>query len=605
MRSISPKMRGAIALGTVTVVLSMALTACSSDDGASATAKRFLSDFGGKHISRAADRTDNPDDAAKAMTSAWNGLQATKMKAQVGQVKMTADTAVASVRYNWTLPRDRVWTYDGSVQLVKNGSAWQVRWTSTDIHPQLGANQTIALRSLPPPEAEVNESDGSAVLEPGVVEAISFDAKEAAQSGPPVDAVAQLVDVLTPLVPGLSVQSMAEDATATDGSYPVATIAKNDYDRIADRLAAIPGVHAGDQAAMVPTDPKFAPDLVGRIAKMVGGELDGKSGWRIVLVNANGVDADVLADIAAEPAPSVNLTISRKIQNAAQTAVDKRTDFATMMVVIQPSTGHILALAQNPLADRGGDLTTQGLYPPGSTFKMVTSTAAIDGGMVNPESAVQCPGTVTIGDRTIPNYDEFALGQVPLRTAFAQSCNTTFAKLASEMKPNSLTEAAFSLGLGQQYAIPGLDVKSGSVPVAPDLTQRTEDGFGQGKDLASPFGMAMVAATIAHGGTVTPDLIIGRPTTVTGPRPTPDPKVIDQVRLMMRQVVTTGTGRTINDMGEIYAKTGEAEVDGGSHAWFAGYRGDLAFATLITMGGDSDYAVRVTKDFMQLIDMSD
>ena len=71
--------------------------------------------------------------------------------------------------------------------------------------------------------------------------------------------------------------------------------------------------------------------------------------------------------------------------------------------------------------------------------------------------------------------------------------------------------------------------------------------------------------------------------------------MIDGLRPMMRLVVTNGTGKEIAGCGEVYGKTGEAEFPGGSHSWFAGYRGDLAFASLIVGGGSSEYAVRMTK----------
>ena len=67
---------------------------------------------------------------------------------------------------------------------------------------------------------------------------------------------------------------------------------------------------------------------------------------------------------------------------------------------------------------------------------------------------------------------------------------------------------------------------------------------------------------------------------------------------MMRLVVTSGTAERVEDQGEVYGKTGEAEVDGGSHAWFVGYRGNLAFATLVVRGGSSDNAVAVTRDML-------
>jgi cell division protein FtsI/penicillin-binding protein 2 len=167
--------------------------------------------------------------------------------------------------------------------------------------------------------------------------------------------------------------------------------------------------------------------------------------------------------------------------------------------------------------------------------------------------------------------------------AFASSCNTTFAELSARLPPRGLTQAATRYGIGLDYQVEGITTVTGSVPPTVDLTERTEDGFGQGRVLASPFGMALVAATVAAGKTPVPQLIAGRPT------------MVDALRPMMRLVVTNGTAKEIAGCGEIYAKTGEAEFAGGSHSWFAGYRGDLAFAALIVGGGSSEYAVRMTK----------
>ncbi|MBO0854600.1 MAG: penicillin-binding transpeptidase domain-containing protein, partial [Nocardia sp.] len=297
------------------------------------------------------------------------------------------------------------------------------------------------------------------------------------------------------------------------------------------------------------------------------------------------------------PAPSFSLSLDRNVQNAAQRAVDARHE-QTMMVAIQPSTGAVLAVAQNHEADADGPIATTGLFPPGSTFKTVTATAAMSTGIAKPDTVVPCPNQIVIGERTIPNYELFGLGDVPMSTAYARSCNTSFAKLASELPAHALTDAAAKLGLGPDYTVTGLPTVSGSVPPADEQVLRTEDGIGQGKVVASPFGMAMVAATVARGSAPTPYLIAGHPTTVRGDRPPiPDP-VVRGLRGMMRQVVTSGTGSRIADQGEVFGKTGEAEVEGGSHAWFIGYRGDLAWATLVVKGGSSDNAVAVTRDML-------
>lgn len=108
-------------------------------------------------------------------------------------------------------------------------------------------------------------------------------------------------------------------------------------------------------------------------------ELDGEAGWRVVSVNQNGVDTAVLNEVKPTPAPSKTISLDRAVQNAAQNAVNTRGQKA-MMVVIKPSTGEILAVAQNAAANADGPLATTGLYPPGSTFKIITAGAALERG---------------------------------------------------------------------------------------------------------------------------------------------------------------------------------------------------------------------------------
>jgi cell division protein FtsI/penicillin-binding protein 2 len=218
--------------------------------------------------------------------------------------------------------------------------------------------------------------------------------------------------------------------------------------------------------------------------------------------------------------------------------------------------------------------------------------------MATPNTLLGCPGSLDIGHRTINNYNTFDLGTVPMSRAFANSCNTTFAELASTLPPRGLNQAAAQYGLGSDYVVDGIPTVTGSVPPTVDLTERTEDGFGQGKVLASPFGMALVAATVAAGKTPVPQLILGRPTQVNGTAAAISPKMLDALRPMMRLVVTNGTAKELNGLGDVRGKTGEAEFNGGSHAWFAGYRGDMAFAALIVGGGSSEYAVRMCRDML-------
>ena len=133
--------------------------------------------------------------------------------------------------------------------------------------------------------------------------------------------------------------------------------------------------------------------------------------------------------------------------------------------------------------------------------------------------------------------------------------------------------------------------------------ERTEAGYGQGADLASPFGMALVSATVAAGKTPMPTLLSNHKTKASEDAPAPDPHVLENVRDMMRAVVTGGTASGMQAGGTIYGKTGEAEINEGSHAWFTGYReDDIAFATLVVLGGGSDTSVNITDNFLQKLD---
>jgi beta-lactamase class D len=574
-----------------------ALSACTPrPDGPAPAAQAFFADLGRGDTGGAAQLSDNPSEAQADLNEAWSGLQAKGLKAEILGSRYTEDTGSVNYRFTWELPKNRTWVYDGVLNMIRDEGAWHVRWSPSALHPKLGEHQTLSLRADPPRRASVNEAGGTEVLVPGSLYRYQLDAGKAA--GALMTTARVVADVLRPFDDTLNPQQLAERASGADGPLDLITLRPSDHDKVAAALDALPGVVVTPQADMLPTDDRFAPAIVGEVKKAVIDRLDGEAGWRVVSVNQNGADVDVLTESAPKPAPSVALTVDRLVQNAAQDAVDMHGSKA-MMVVIRPSSGDILAVAQNAAADADGPAATTGLYPPGSTFKIVTAGAALQSKMAEPESMVGCPGQIDIGDRTIPNYDKFDLGTVPLTRAFANSCNTTFAELASRMTPSALTVTASQFGIGADYTIEGLTTVTGSVPPTVDLAERTEDGFGQGKVVVTPFGMAMAAATVAAGTTPTPRLILGSQTAETGEHPPADPATLAGLRAMMRQVVLDGTAKEIREQGEVYGKTGEAEFPGGSHAWFTGYRGDLAFAALIVGGGSSTYAVRMVRQMFE------
>lgn len=575
------------------------LAACTSappkpDD----TAAAFLAAMSSGDVAAAGATTDKPDAASLVLAAARGALKPTSVRAALTQVRTTGDTATAVFDATWDLPDGRVWTYTGQLPLARTPSGWQVRWNSADLHPQLAENQTLAVRTNAAPAAAVLDRTGTPVLTPSTLVLVTLDPTKAGDLG----AVASsLAAALGPLDTSITRQSILDAlAKAPTAAYTVARLRDVDYQRVKATIYDLPGVSFPTQAALLSPQRKFAPTLLTQVRDTVQAELQGKAGWRLVTVGPSGNDVTVLTERAAQPAPSVSLTLDGGVQAVAQDAVNAVTRQA-MIVVLQPSTGDVLAVAQNPEADTQGAVALNGLYPPGSTFKIVTASAVLQAGITTVDAPVDCPGTTVIGPRRIPNYNEFSLGTVTLTTAFAKSCNTTFAQLATQLGASGLTEAARQLGLGSDYAVDGMSTVTGRVPATGDRVKRAEDGFGQGDVVASPFGLALVAATVANGATPTPTLIRGAAATVvTNPPPAVPQPVLAGVRQMMREVVTAGTATAVSGLGAVYGKTGEAQFGDGtrSHAWFVGYRGDLAFATLVVDGASSSNAVAVTKQFL-------
>ena len=474
------RVSGLLTVAAVVVTLGN-VTACTpKPNGPEPTAEQFFAALATGDTATAAELSDRPADARQALNDAWAGLQATHLDAQILSSKYAEDTGSVTYRYTWHLPKDRTWTYDGQLNLVRDEGRWEVRWSTTGLHPKLGVNQTLALRADPPRRASVNERGGSDVLVPGYLYNFSLDAQAAGGALMPTSRA--VVDALRPFDNTLVPQLLAEQASSSKQPLSLITLRQSDHDQVAAAIGALPGVVITAQAELLPTDETFAPAIIGEVKKSVVDELDGRAGWRVVSVNQNGVDVDVLNEVPGEPAPSVTISLDRAVQDAAQNAVNT-TGKQAMIVAIKPSTGEILAVAQNSSADAQGPLATTGLFPPGSTFKMITAGAAVERDMATPNTLLACPGTMDIGHRTVPNYGGFDLGTVPMSRAFASSCNTTFAELASRMPPRGLTMAAakYGIGRGLRDRWPDHGDRLGAADGEPGRTHRGRLRAGQGR----------------------------------------------------------------------------------------------------------------------------
>lgn len=585
------------------VVLLAPLAGCGlfgPDTSPDEVTKQFLDAFAAGDSAAAAARTDSADSASPLMDKVRTALKPAAVTAKLDRVNLNEDEDGATAAYtlSWDLGRGRTWSYPATADLRVNDGEWQVHWATSVLHPKLAAQQSIVLREEDPPLAPVLDRDGVALLNPENVVSILF---EQAKAGDVAGVTGRLAGAVARFDPTITPRTITDGAAKRPGqAYQVALLRDTDYQLIKPEIYDLPGVRFQEGTRLLPVDRTLATQLIPSLRKTVEDQVAGRAGWRVVTLGPTGSEVDELHIKQAQPANAVATSLGRGVQAAAEAAIDPLPTPA-MIVALQPSTGDVLAVAQNAPADAQGPIALTGQYPPGSTFKIATSVAALHAGTITADTPVPCPGSMTIGPRLIPNSGGFDKGTIPLFSAFAFSCNTTFAQLAAGMPEDALTEAASRLGIGVDFVIPGITTITGSVPPGKDTTERAEEGIGQGRVVASPFGMAVAAATVASGTLRNPALLRGTTTKADStPKPIEQP-VLDAVRRMMREVVTGGTAGGLAGLPNVYGKTGTAQFGDGkhSHGWFVGYRDDIAFAVLVTDAGVSAPAIDAAKRFLE------
>jgi cell division protein FtsI/penicillin-binding protein 2 len=252
---------------------------------------------------------------------------------------------------------------------------------------------------------------------------------------------------------------------------------------------------------------------------------------------------------------------------------------------MRPSTGEILAVANQP---GGFSRALLGHYPPGSTFKVVTAAALLADGLT-PQDQVQCAKIAIIGSHKIRNFEGEKFGPINFHTAFAKSCNTAFVTQATQrLSREQLADAARRFGLNTTVN-PGVPTARSSFPPARDGLEFAMESFGQARVSVTPLTMAGVAAAVKAGGWRPPKLVVS-PAVPRQPKAIPlDAGVAANLRSMMTAVVTSGTAAKAKLPAGTAGKTGTAEYGTGeklpTHAWFIGYRDDLAFAVVVEGGG--------------------
>ncbi len=541
--------------------------------------------------------------ADEALADWWRELEVAAVRFTAGSPEIDGGTASVPISLAVEITNAGTWEYDSTLRLLARDNTWEVVWSSRTLHPTLADDDRLELTTEWAERALINDAAGRPLV--GSVPAISI--------GLIPERIVSRDDTTAALEEVLAVSRAVIDdlldrpGIQPDWFLPVATVAREENIDIRPLLYPIPGVAFRLTESRVPLGSQMAAPLLGTTHEIteeqlaalgapyepgliVGAaaleasfesQLAGSPTRQVVRRSTDG-STEVLASFAGTPPTDLQTTLSLVTQQAAETALSG-SELPAVVVAIDAGTGEVRAAAST--SDGAFNRATSGLYPPGSTFKIVVATALLESGL-KPDSTVACPRIVTVGGREFGNA-----GRLPttmsLEDAFARSCNTAFIQLAAELGSAALAETASKFGFGTSVDI-GIPAADASYPAPADPVEFASSVIGQGRVLASPLNLAGVAATAATGAWHPPTLETGRDS--QAPREI-DAAVLADLQRMMRAVVIRGTGQAGNVPGmDVAGKTGTAQVvtaDGpDSMAWFIGFAGELAFAVGVE-GGES------------------
>lgn len=397
----------------------------------------------------------------------------------------------------------------------------------------------------------------------------------------------------------------------------------------------------------------YLGDLIGKfgIEKSRESQLRGEGGGQQIEVDASGQRLRMLGEEEAKTGESLVLTIDLELQRKAEAAMQGREG---AIVVLGVHTGEVLAMVSHPTFDpnvfaRGirtaewrallddplkplNNRATQGQYPPGSTFKVMMAAAALEKGVITPATRFRCSGGLPFGRRVFRCWKRHGHGSLDLRQAIAHSCDVYFYQVGQRLGIQGIADYARLFGMGKPLGIELAHEASGLIPDAAwkkrvlgapwQAGETLSVVIGQGYVTATPLQMAVVAATVANGGTVYRPRLVNRSMSADGETVKDYPPEIlneTKIRPETMRLVQTGMTDVVNGKGGtgakaklpdilVAGKTGTSQVISGTrgkgkvlprqyrdHAWFIAFAPadapEVAVACIIEHAGAGGGAV--------------
>ena len=442
---------------------------------AESLAQGFVAALNEGDIASAAAMTTYPNAAAASLTQMFDGLAADGASTadfELGQfVDLDDESGFFTLDSGWNFGEGKDWQYSTRGTTKKLSVGWRISWEPDVLAPDLLPDNAVRYVRTDAAPPLVFDSANNVLMNERTINAISLDP---AQMPDPAASASRLADVIDVVAPLITADTLLSDLAASAGSSILAVnLRDDDFAVLEDDLRAIPGVVVTQTPKLIAGDRRITSPLLEALRGAWQQNRDATAGWAVDVVAANG-SVTRQAGFQGPGGPDLHSTLDPRIQLAAEEAVVS-VGTAASIVAIAPSTGAIVAAAQNSYANEQGQIAFSAMYPAGS----LTDLAAAGG--IDPGA----------------------------------------------------------LGLGVGYTMPGLEAYTGQLASDGSAIDRIRTVSTTTSDVAvTPFGLAQIGAAISRGAAPVPSIVAGQPAVADREAPAIPSDVLDRLRATLQTSAT-------------------------------------------------------------------